>query len=97
MARKKTAKTRAPWADEVGETLLVRVTPKASAERIAPERDETGALVLRVAVTAAPEDGKANAAVIALLAEALGLPRSALAIVRGETARTKTIRVAHRR
>ncbi|WP_372422297.1 DUF167 domain-containing protein [Salinarimonas chemoclinalis] len=87
------ARRRAPWAEEVGNTLVVRVTPKASAARITAERDTDGGLALRVAVTAAPEDGKANAAVIALLAEALGLPRSALAIVRGETARTKTIRI----
>jgi uncharacterized protein YggU (UPF0235/DUF167 family) len=46
-----------------------------------------------VRVTAAPEDGKANAAVIALLAKALGVPRSALAIVRGATARDKIIRL----
>ncbi|WP_029032708.1 DUF167 domain-containing protein [Salinarimonas rosea] len=86
-------KRRAPWADEVGDRLVVRVTPKASAARITAERDADGGLALRVAVTAPPEDGKANAAVIALLAAALGLPRSALAIVRGETARTKTIRI----
>ncbi|MGP9820572.1 DUF167 domain-containing protein [Salinarimonas sp. NSM] len=87
------AKRRAPWADEVGDTLVVRVTPRASAARITAERSADGSLALRVAVTAAPEDGKANAAVVALLAEVLGLPRSALAIVRGQTARMKTIRI----
>jgi uncharacterized protein YggU (UPF0235/DUF167 family) len=87
----------APWAEAIGETFVVRVTPKASADRVtvaAPEGADAGAPPeVRVAVTAAPEDGKANAAVLKILAKAMGLPRSRLSIVRGETARVKTIRV----
>jgi len=44
-------------------------------------------------VTAAPEKGKANAAVIEVLAEALGLPKSALRIVSGETSPLKTVEI----
>jgi len=49
--------------------------------------------VLRVYVTVVPEDGKANAAVLKLLAKALGVPKSRLEIVRGHTARDKVVRV----
>ena len=49
---------------------------------------------LRVAVTEAPEDGRANRAVCAALAEALGVPGSAVGVTHGMTARAKTIRVA---
>jgi len=49
---------------------------------------------LRVAVAAPPVDGAANAAVIEALAEAFGVPRRAVEIVRGQTGRRKTVRVA---
>jgi uncharacterized protein (TIGR00251 family) len=48
---------------------------------------------LRVAVNAPPVDGKANEAVVRTLAAALGVPRSAVEIVRGETGRRKTVRI----
>lgn len=51
-------------------------------------------MALKVAVTVPPEKGKANAAVVALLAESWRLPKSAFAIVKGETARNKTVSVA---
>jgi uncharacterized protein YggU (UPF0235/DUF167 family) len=53
-------------------------------------RDD-GTAVLRIRVKAVPDKGKANAAVLALLAKALGLPKSALSVTSGETARLKTI------
>jgi uncharacterized protein YggU (UPF0235/DUF167 family) len=46
-----------------------------------------------VQVTAAPEKGKANTAVVEVLAEALDLPKSALRIVSGETSPLKTVEV----
>ena len=42
---------------------------------------------------AVPDRGKANAAVIALLSKALGVPKSAISLVSGETARIKTLRI----
>jgi len=51
-------------------------------------------VVLRIRVTAVPDKGKANAAVIALLAARLDLPKSALSVVSGETARFKTLALA---
>ncbi len=76
-------------------TLAVRVTPKAAANRILVEPAAPGAAPrLRIYVTTAPEDGKANKAVIALLAKALGLPKSRIVIVRGDTGRDKLLRIA---
>ncbi len=49
---------------------------------------------LRVAVTAAPEDGRANRAVCETLAGALGVPASAVAVTAGAAARLKTLRIA---
>ena len=48
---------------------------------------------LRVAVTAPPVDGEANAAVIDALAQAFGVRRAAVTIVRGERGRRKTVRI----
>jgi len=49
--------------------------------------------VLRLRVKAVPDKGKANAAAIALLAKALGLPKSAVTLVAGDTARLKTVEI----
>lgn len=48
---------------------------------------------LLVRVTAPPVDGKANAALCRLLADQLGVPRTAVAVVRGSSARDKLVRV----
>lgn len=71
-----------------GAEIAVRVTPKAS--RNAVTEGEYG---LRVSVTTVPEDGKANKAVIKLLATALGVPKSSLTLVRGATSRDKVFRL----
>ena len=49
---------------------------------------------LKVAVAAPPERGKANRAVVELLAEAIGLSASAITIVSGETSKDKVVEVA---
>lgn len=67
-----------------GTQIAVRVTPKASANRITYENG-----VLRAYVTTVPEDGKATAAVIKLLARALGIAPTRLTLIRGATARDK--------
>ncbi|MFW2544303.1 DUF167 domain-containing protein [Primorskyibacter sp. 2E107] len=71
-----------------GAQIAVRVTPKASRNRIERADD-----VLRVYVTTVPEGGKATVAVVKLLAKALGIPKTRLVLVRGETARDKLFRI----
>lgn len=71
-----------------GAEFALRVTPKASRDRIVAEGD-----ALRVYVTTPPEDGKANAAVQKLLAKALGVAKSHLTLVRGQTSRDKLFRL----
>ncbi|TDI63636.1 MAG: DUF167 domain-containing protein [Alphaproteobacteria bacterium] len=73
----------------------VRLTPKAGRNRIVGVRaDADGTRRLAVSVTAVAEDGKANGALIALLAKTWKLPKSAIAITAGAKARSKTVRVA---
>jgi len=72
-----------------GVAIDVRVAPSSSADRILGIHDEA----LKLAVTAPPEKGKANRAVVRLLSERLGLGRGALAIVAGEHDRRKTVRI----
>ena len=55
---------------------------------------DNDAAVLRVRVSAVPDKGKANAAVVALIAKALGVPKSAVSVTSGETGRLKTLAVA---
>ncbi len=72
-----------------GTCFDVRVTPKAAANRLVEADDGQ----IRAYVTTAPEAGKATAAVIALLAGAIGIPKSRLQLVRGATSRQKSFRV----
>lgn len=71
-----------------GTEIAVRVTPKASRNALV---HEDGAI--RVYVTVVPEDGKATAAVQALLAKALGVAKTRLTLVRGATSRDKVFRL----
>jgi uncharacterized protein (TIGR00251 family) len=77
-----------------GVRLRLKVRPqarRACVDGVVPDRDGEA---LAVSVTAAPEDGKANAAVIALLAKALDVAKSAINVTQGAAARRKTIHVA---
>jgi uncharacterized protein len=69
--------------------LDVRVIPRAAHDELAGTRE--GRLLVRV--TAPPVDGKANAAVCALLAKAAGVPKGAVRVVRGGSARDKRVRI----
>ncbi|HMM15612.1 MAG TPA: DUF167 family protein [Parvibaculum sp.] len=72
--------------------VAIRVTPKGGASRIEGlGADADGRSFLRVRVKEVPEKGKANAAVVKLLAKAWGLPPSAIEIAAGETGRVKTV------
>ena len=72
-----------------GRTISIRVQPGASVSRVGDYRDGT----LRVSVTAPPHDGRANAAMVELLAESLGVAKSKLRIVRGHRSRHKVVHV----
>jgi uncharacterized protein (TIGR00251 family) len=72
-----------------GILLRIRVAPKASANRFLGIHDGR----LKVQVTAAPEKGKANRAVIALVADTLGIGARSCEVVAGAQARDKTIRL----
>ena len=72
----------------------VRLTPKGGRDAVEGwEAASDGSEHLKARVSAPPEDGKANAALLALLAKALGVPKSAIQIVAGESARLKTIAI----
>lgn len=72
-----------------GVTFDVLVQPRASRAKLGPVHDGR----LKVAVTAPPVDGEANAAVIELLAKKLGVAKAAVSVVAGATSRRKTMRV----
>ena len=69
--------------------VRIRVQPKASRDAIVGEHD--GAL--KVAVTAPPDKGKANKAVVELLAKTLGVAKSNIELVAGTTSRDKTLAI----
>ena len=69
--------------------IQIKVVPKASRDRVAGTIGDA----IKVCVTAPPERGKANKAVAAVLAKALGVPRSAVRIVAGATSQRKTVEI----
>ena len=71
-----------------GAEIAVRVVPRAGRAGI-----DVAEGVLRVRVTVVPEDGKANAAVQALLAQALGVAKTRLTLIRGAKSRDKLFRL----
>jgi uncharacterized protein len=72
--------------------LSIRVTPRSAKPGIGEWKlDPGGRRYLEVRVAAAPSDGAANEAVVALLAKALGLPKSSLTVISGHAARLKRI------
>lgn len=74
--------------------LAVRLTPNAGRDIIeGVETAANDAVFVKIRVTAVPEDGKANKALIKLLATALRVPKSSISIISGETARKKILRI----
>ena len=72
-----------------GVELRVHVTPRARR----PSIGGTHGGALKVAVSAPPVDGAANDAVIEALAEALGIPKRSITLLRGASSREKTLRI----
>lgn len=74
--------------------LAIKLTPRAAADRIDGwDVDPDGRPVLKVRVRARPVEGEANEALIKVLAKALGVPKSAVAIQRGGQSRTKMVEI----
>ncbi|HYD42941.1 MAG TPA: DUF167 domain-containing protein [Anaeromyxobacter sp.] len=81
-----------PWArdEAAGVVLELVVQPRASRTRAVGEHDGR----LKVQLAAPPVDGEANEALVEFLAGALGVRKAEVTILRGETGRRKTVRVA---
>ena len=88
--------TPLPWVrTATGLRLTVRLTPRGGRDALGGTRtDEAGRTHLLARVSSPPVDGAANAALVKLVAKALGVAKSAVAIASGETARIKTLDVA---
>lgn len=74
--------------------LSVRLTPNAGRDQVdGVEVNANEEAHLKAKVTAVPEKGKANKALIALLSKAIGVPKSSISVISGETARQKILRI----
>ena len=76
-----------------GAIVTVRLTPKGGRDSIdGVDTLADGTVVLKARVRAAPSEGEANAALCRLLAKALGVPPSRVAVVGGATSRLKRVK-----
>ncbi|MBO0144451.1 DUF167 domain-containing protein [Agrobacterium sp. Ap1] len=74
--------------------LSIKLTPNGGRDAIdGIETDAEGNAFLKARVSAVPEDGKANKALIALLSKKLRVPKSSISFISGETARKKILRI----
>lgn len=80
-----------PWlrAADGYVTLDLAIQPRASRSRVVGEHGDR----LKVQIAAPPVDGEANAALVELLADVLGIPRRQVEITAGETGKRKTVRI----
>lgn len=74
-------------------TLRLRVTTRAKSEKIKRDVQSDGQVIFRVYVTCEPVNGKANHAIIKLLASHLGIPKSHITILHGQTSRDKIVQI----
>ncbi len=80
--------------DASGLILSVKAQPKASRDCIVGVMATPEGHSLKVAVTAAPDKGKANAAIAALVAKAFDVPKTAVSVIAGASDRRKVLRIA---
>jgi hypothetical protein len=84
-----------PWRIAAGRLLLrVRLTPKSSRDAVEGIEATSDGPALKARVRAVPEDGKANAALEALIANWLDVPRRSVVVVAGQTSRVKSVQIA---
>ncbi|MBK5264722.1 MAG: DUF167 domain-containing protein [Alphaproteobacteria bacterium] len=86
----------APWRlDGADVRLSIRLTPRSAKEAVGGIwQDSQGAVWLCASVRAIPEKGRANAALIKLLAKTLGLPPAAISLEAGDISRLKRVRIS---
>ncbi|MBF0246612.1 MAG: DUF167 domain-containing protein [Alphaproteobacteria bacterium] len=78
-----------------GLVARIRLTPSGRADAVdGLARDAEDRLILKASVTKAPENGKANQALIRMLAKEWKLAKSALEVLQGQTNRNKVLSVA---
>ena len=77
-------------ADSLGVRLKVRAVPNASKNEVAGLRGDA----LKIRIQTPPADGRANKELIRFLSKSLGLPKSAITILRGEKSRDKLVGIA---
>lgn len=77
-----------------GVILSVRVTPRASRTKITGIYEEGAEARIKIAVAAPPIDGRSNEALLAFIADELGVASSAVSLVAGQTSRSKRLKVA---
>jgi len=84
-----------PWAVAAGGIVVtVRLTPKGGRDSIdGIEALADGSTVLKARVRVAPSEGEANAALVRLLAKAVGVPASRVSIAGGATSRIKRLKI----
>ena len=83
-----------PWVlQDDGITLRIRANPRSARNAIKGIMDLPDGPALIIAITAPPAEGAANAAIIQTLAKALGVAKSAVQILSGDTARIKRVGV----
>lgn len=84
-----------PWTSIDGHLRLsVRLTPNGGRDALEKiEASSEGDMVLKARVSAVPENGKANKALIALLAKSLRIPKTSISLISGDTARKKILRI----
>lgn len=73
-----------------GAQIKVKVLPRAARNEVVGWVGET----LKIKLTAPPVEGEANAALVAFLADALGISRAAVALVKGKASQNKIVHVA---
>jgi len=89
-----TDKATRPWRkDDDGVRLFVHLTPKASRDHIGEVIIGPDGAVLKVRVRALPDKGKANQALVKLLAKQLGAPKTSLELLSGSRSRQKCIKI----
>jgi uncharacterized protein len=85
-----------PWSSAAGGVVLaVRLTPRGGRDSIEGiETSADGRAVLKARVRAAPSEGEANAALIQVLAKAVGVPPRNIALISGATTRLKRLMIS---